>query len=540
VCPIFYSLEPHVKLSLKLLQTPRHIEIENNNESLTIPIGLLKPGIISTWKKVEAQEPEFYYYINKYLEENKINTNAIMDIYKKAIELIDNSSSYREVEEPLRMIVSQLYDIFVPVDFRNWFLSNVEIKTPVGIMKEMNKTKEAEGMMSREKTFLESDYKELFVLSQVLRVFLPIYGYYDYKNGDRLISSKKSYFYWKWLMKSRFLELPGYLKLKTYAEVIAAPKLKYRDVSKKISTEGSTLSKGKSMIMDGVSRSDRVIWEISNLLLSSIVFRKLHSGVGDKNMVVSIYTALNPADPNRAGLSDQYRTKRVSDLDGEEDRPSALESYKTGTDLSTGGIEEMNFLAGDPHYLRNTLNTEIPDSLLNALLANAMEYMRLHSDNSVQVQLRDCQRNLISYIMSKIMDPEAILYVDVNNMANLIAVSQGQLIHHGFGDIAMLLTTKMYIVSTPSTEPPIVPDQYKEPLLYKYPPISTEMINISNTEYEFSILGHISYLSKDCTSYRWGGVVGGDSGIYHHKDHEAYKRLKTTIIERIANLYLSL
>jgi len=544
------------KLNEEITEVIISAPVTNNGvpRETVFPINCFKPGSKRNWKKKTDHDPDFYYWINRYLENTKTTDELedIYDFYKKAKTLIDKKGRDRKVfYSGIKEILNEIFNRIDILAYREWFLNNVSIVVPIGVYEEMDPTKVQEGSMYREKTFLANDYREVIVVNQILRLFIPIMSYYDMLYGSNLVITKKYHIYFSWLLDKNndFKDLPGYIKIINYGEAMKAPSNKYSRLDYRSSEDSTRLNKDSTMAMDGVSKSDRITWEISRLLLTDFVFRRLHAITDEKNMVVTLYTVVTPSDLSRVTLSNQYHKKRMSVLDGEDDRPTVLENYKTGTDISIGNIEEMDFLSSDVNYVADMLGLDGDGILLEKMMDASRAFF-----NHDTLLLKDCQRNLISVVIGKIMDPETVLYVGKESMIVLMAVTKTWLYKNGFVDLCVLLTTDLIMEKTVTNigSGYTLSGEHIAALHKFYPPLSTahldmsnnrevkliqpkskKQIDISNTGHMFDVATSICYMANEFSKYKWGNYYGSGE-IYHESQlsknmHQARANLAVLI-----------
>lgn len=531
-----------MRLVIDVSKTKQEILIQHDGKELAFPVNIFRPGSIQAWLRSEPQEPDFYYFHNKYIEDH-VDGDSLFYIYSEIHRLLNNRRlGTKRVMEELPQLLDALYRVFDIAAFREYFISNVNIVSPYGVEDQLDEAKVREGLISREKTFLTSDYKELVVLSEVLRMFMPIYGCFNITHGQRLTVDSRSWTYLKWLQNTGIFELPGFTKIVEYALAMENTNNRYGLLANKRGDDGGRLNRVDTLVLSGVSRTDRHKWKIASILLENFVFRKVPSRKEDKSMAVAIHTALNINEKDRELLANQYRSKKIFDSDGDDDRPTALESFKTGTDLSIGGVEEMDSYCSDLNRLvvwyENTTGINIRDMIPHSY-DNAKEFMEFKDGI-----IADCQRNIVSHVVSPILDPETVLYVSRESMTNIVSLSQAVLIAIGLHTLAGLLTTRLNSGSnitpfTPNTTVSI-PEEYIEPLYSRYPKLATCSIRTESGElFDFDIITSITALIKEFHDKEWGHrYLSGPLGEYFHNTKEF--NLRKYLITDIIKLHLSI
>ena len=513
------------------------IEIRHGGKTISTNVSIMRPGAIQTWSKSEPHEPDLFYYHNLYIEREGIDKDRLFDTFYQVYRKIKSRKSAKNTLAELPELVEAYFSVFDIFKFREWFLENVNIVPPYGVFDKIDEEKLREHLISREKTFLTSDYKELVVLSEILRLLLPIYGEFDQIKGIKLANDSKFYLYLQLVSGTGVFELPGYQKLMIYSEAVNGGQR--RNVAKRSET-GSRINKVEALVLNGVSRSDRHHWEIARLLLDNFVYKRIPVRKEDKSMAVAIHTALNTSDKDRALLRDQIRSKKTSDSEGgDEDKPTALESYKTGTELSMGNVIEMDFFCEDVEYLRRQLEDVgivLDKTLVDICVENARQFM-----NDTTYIVRDCQRNLIAYPISYILDPEVVLYVNEDSFINLLGISQAYYRTRSLYVLAILHTTNFQPqLKTAMTNSKIVPLREEDVtrLMNLYPQMtSAVVVEEDGAQHPFNICSHIQFMARDLLSYRWG-VAYIDKQLLdiHNKTQE--HELRSRVAKELISLHL--
>jgi len=155
------------------------------------------------------------------------------------------------------------------------------------------------------------------------------------------------------------------------------------------------------------------------------------------NLITFIYSYTN--DSLKADKTIRQKTARS---DGEETE-STLEIYRMATDIMVAYPEEFKLFCSKPHDLLKFFN--IVDE--NNVLDDALKFtLPIRKSNNVDIDLIKLMIWIISITPEGgddigIIDPEAIMHLELDSLVNMLALAFTVCWIHGFEEIALLLVS---------------------------------------------------------------------------------------------------
>jgi len=132
------------------------------------------------------------------------------------------------------------------------------------------------------------------------------------------------------------------------------------------------------------------------------------------------------------GPDDKYSIKSYMTLGNDSESESKLETYRVPIDVTIGFMEEFNFVYGNLDLLARDMSIENIERLYK---------IRMSLEEMVFKEIPDENIKLTSMILSSIIDPRAIMYVQIEGLLNGIATAIEWSIERGFNHIAVILSS---------------------------------------------------------------------------------------------------
>lgn len=330
----------------------------------------------------------------------------------------------------------------------------------------------ADGLGTREQTYLKDEYLELIALSQVLKTIIGPIG--QFANDNPMELNPKTIHH----------SLSGFFLDHPIAE--SRPFKKLEGLINKIM---ETLSRNKEesdirIIENGLAKEDIPIAALATALIQKVAMAVTIDDNESKNIITRTYNFINNKLQNKGDTSTAIRPKNSTiDTDsGDSDPESKLESYRIVSELSKGSVVELNWSAKKEiisiNKRYNFYNTEDEAILKDALMFT--EILKTSKLNITQIRL-------LGWIFKDIIDPRSIDYILINGVVNLIAFGFVYLWKNDFKDLALLLTAKSTsnndsLEFNATTNIARIPKEIKSELDFYYPFKKVIVSNTGNKE----------------------------------------------------------
>ena len=404
------------------------------------PIALNGPGDSVQFdtllnNKIAKDSASCFNVLNEYV--NYRGDEYIEELYKSFELLSSITTNYlranAESSDAIRgKFYIQLGNVISLLDIEeiHKFVTEVEpIRIPPSLQPTFNMSVETDGLGTRNQTYIIPDYTNLMALIVILKaVYGPI---------SELISGNPDH-----LKEHKELQMLDILKLQEIFKHESFQKLKayvYAIVDR-------TFDKEK--IADVKILSTRLSLEsIKESFLARSIFGKIITlnqlaDPTDSDIVKSIYRDINSKIKNSGGPAEAIRNKsRPSDSEDKSDeQESVVESYRIATEVPPGISEEFNWatdtvdkIVAQMKHVNQILN---PDDIATGMRMAS----RFGPGDITHTHL-----NIIAPLFKTLLHPDALKYLRLNNILNLIAVGYGILRAYNVLPLAYLLVSKREI-----------------------------------------------------------------------------------------------
>lgn len=369
----------------------------------------------------ETDEVDTFHYINLYLYDNHAMRQVVLDKYKEIDEIMHDVWDRKELVAAVSPLCCEMLDSFNLEHIEQWIVNQSGIYIPKTFKEEYDTSLDRDGLGSREQTYIRKEYLELLSLAIALKLMIPIWGEFIHRYKEELGNEIKELHAYRIIKDAKITQSRPYLKLLEYIQTIIDrypndPKMTIR-------------------IMKGISRED-----IPELIASYVIVRRIPTSTintnrDESNMVTSIHGFVTGRMTARPTLSQRIEDKLIggsSGLDGDRDKASVLETYRTPHDQSIGNIEEMVWFLSDTERVINILDPNMDRDLFRVINE---ECKALHD-----VEITDTQITLLKWIISPVISPDAIIYIPKEVLIPIMAIAATYLWEHDFKYFSLLMT----------------------------------------------------------------------------------------------------
>jgi len=387
----------------------------------------------------------------------------------------------------------------------------------------------ADGLGTKEQTYLKDEYLELLALSQILKTIIGPIGQFA---NDNIMELN---------VKNIHHSLSGFFLDHPISE--SRPFIKLQGLINKIM---ETLSRNKDesdirTIENGIAKEDIPIAALATAIIQKVAMAVVIDDNESKNIITRTYNFINNKLQNKGDTSTAIRAKVGSvDLDsGDNDAESKMEQFRIVSNLPNGSVVEMNWstkreiIAINKRY--NFYNKDDELMYKDALV---------FTDILRTSRLNNTQTILLGWIFKDIIDPRSIDYILIDGIVNLLATAFVYLWKNDFKDIALLLTSKSLsnadsLEFNATTNIARIPKEIKLELDIQYPFKKVIISKTGNKEVNLTEES-ISLITEILFKYEWSYTAYSNYVLEVNKNISDKVLVPSNIKIRLAELILFL
>lgn len=352
----------------------------------------------------------------------KERQDQIWATYKEIDQLFLEINNPDRLNEALKQKVAYLIELHPFEDALRYLRRHSDVEFPRDL-------KETEADMTERDThpitYFRADYENLAAWIIQLRAFLPVYTKYLSTAGQHYDSESAFYMGVKLLQRSDVMQSKPYLRLKEYCDHF---------------WKGNTKTMAGSALLAGISSSEVPLWLVSYVIAKLLLpghISQLNTSTPIKDMVVSIFHQVKSlSDDLTKHFTDRVTEKRRPEsASGEEDRTSVAENYKTKQEVNEGDLLSHEFQSHQGSQVGFLVTKDFDEKLYRENLINF---------DTFPVEVNDFQRTVCQWVLSEVVSPRALFYIDFPGMVNYLATTQTLLMQWGFDRIAQMLSGRTY------------------------------------------------------------------------------------------------
>lgn len=368
-------------------------------------------------RKSFQEEHDVFEYINQYWEDlPESEQDAIFAIYKDFDAIFNSFGSRDEIRAALMEKTEELMSYHTLERMDRWIVHKSDIQIPSHIA--IDYKDDINNNMTREKTYIRSDYKKLITMCMSLKCMLPIWGQEIYRVRRDVGNKFKEAYAFELVSGTEIVRCEAYQKLETYVEGIIE---KDKD--------------NATMIVEGISPESYGQWVTSMICVLRLTIGDIR-GINDpeRDMCRYIYKFItqkvrNNDSNNENGIRDK---ERENPNNGSENKTSNIESFKQTTDITVGEEAELQISLEDPLAVAESLQPDIdPDFVMKSV----MTARQLRG-----IKLAQPQVVLVQWIIKQITTPYAVDHLEPEQMVDLIGVVEAVLWHRGHKYLALMVS----------------------------------------------------------------------------------------------------
>jgi hypothetical protein len=326
------------------------------------------------------------------------------------------------------------------------------------------------------------EYLDLVVAICALRTMIPIWGEFITRNKKVVGPVHKDLTCMGMLTNSWIYGGSAMTKLKQY-------------ISRCITDDKPSLS----VRVDGVGSEEFPDWLLALAVVNRVCVAEVYGEKDDVHIISVVYHFVNSKirvteDPTTLRAKTNFSGKSPGDED------SIIEGFRTPAAISIGDSVIMEEGVRDPQFVLERLEPGIDQALVDLCFAT--------NKHLVNKSIGDPQKTLVQYIVSDILPPGGIGYINKLSLVNLISVCQAVLWARGHYLLAGFVSSvhspnhANFSITTGDSRSRIDPALIKD-LEFYYPNYKNPVGRSKASKVTYPVIAAIDKLSEQIGSGSW-------------------------------------
>ncbi len=403
----------------------------NNTAKLSIGISykeeelvFVVKSLLDKTKKYNMDSRHQFEILESYLDyKGDSFKQELFEYYKNAYEA--TNSILDDPTIAFQLVMHKILDMFYIDDIKQHILTLDYIKPPANLKEKFDDTMIKDGIGTRVQTYTKDDYINLLTISVISKAIIAPFGEFLFSNPSTVILQTKEL-----SLVQMILDVGHIFKSDPVNKLVGSFEKSINSMIDKV--EKRTILLRKMISVDDLK------WYLLGITLFKIM--PVNMPRFDKvtiNLITFIYSSTNDVLKPVNNIR-----QKVARSDGEEIE-STLEIYRMSSDIMIAYTEEFKVFCEDPYSLLHFFKIEDKDNVLTDALAFMMP---IRKSTNIDINIIKLMIWVISITPDDgtneigIIDPEAIFYLDLDRIVNLLAVVFTVVWYHGFKDVALLFS----------------------------------------------------------------------------------------------------
>jgi hypothetical protein len=378
-----------------------------------------------------AQKYEFDHFeqINAYWAQCDPRVqDSIFDVYRRIYVVLTTSSDIQSMTRALRPLAVELLDLHPLEDLDYWIWVKSNLLVPSGIKRVFNP--EEDTSWTREKTYLEDDYRKLVTLTLAMRVMIPVWEEFVLQTKKETGPTFKEYQAFDLISASNVMHSEAMRRLEIFV-VNTIPKDRSKDAA----------------VFSGVSSEDFPEWILAVTVVKRLTSADIRGINSDHTLVTYLHNYIDQRSRSLENRTGKIKPKYSGERSGSDENSnhSNLEGFKIKETIAEGDVSSIR------RYINYSIDQafgrepNVGLSLINRL--NPDENMALHvqmSCESVQALFNEIltpqQVTIAAWVLANYIPCQAIPYLNKSDILSMIAIAQAYLWSKGHYNLAGLVS----------------------------------------------------------------------------------------------------
>lgn len=367
-------------------------------------------------KKHFLPDAELFLHLNQYLATlpQHVHDN-IWHRYQNMYRILDNVSDATALIRELSPQVRAMYEELDLEHMEFWITYHAKIKIP-DRYEELYVPSNDGKPISREKTYIKSDYRKLITMALALRLMVPIWSEFLSTTKRDLGTEHKETSAFALLAKSKLADCPAMMRLKEYISHNIKP------------DQPMTPS-----IINGIGRDQYDVWLLGAMVVNRICVGDIRGLDHVPCLVITSWKYISQTTRVTSGSTYNTRIGAKIFSDGADEQEVArLESYKVRDEYAEGEIAPYNVWLEDIDRLVRRANPNLNMEMVREIYESNQCLM----SESIQ----QCQITVMQWVLGRIIAPRAFDFTDKNPTLVALSVAQAVLWEAGHKKLACFLS----------------------------------------------------------------------------------------------------
>jgi len=380
-------------------------------------------SIINRRLRDEVSPQKMFTILNAFLnfkgEEFKSKYFNLLKVGKNTILL---EATKRDVYPLPLKIVHDVLDMFDFEEIKTFLRNTNYIKIPSKLLDVYDASIEIDERGSREQTYLKDEYVELIALITMLKSTTGLIG--EYAAIKDTVLSKNPY---KEYMLLTFYTTHPIWKNPAFVKMVDSVK---KLINRLFNDAENTAIR---IIEKTISRDSLPLYITSLVVIQKLLVNNELDDNDLKHTITKIYS-FSTNNLKFKDSSSKYKIKHLSSADdGGAEQESAMESYRVGTKLTPGILEEYRNVFRDPYRVAKQLGIKANRKQISLVLDN---FNRLKEPLPIEEAIY-----VVSWLYKDITDPRSFDYLLIDELINAMAIGYLYLNENGYEDIAAIISS---------------------------------------------------------------------------------------------------
>lgn len=507
------------------------------NENIPVEVNVVYPGSntikFSLYKfrrkyfydKKKAKANDVFVLPNLYIEHLKVNNlravNQLYLVYTDLKVIIQMVNDVSELNKQLTEIANSILNIIKLEDVVMWLKINNFIPIPPTVV--TTYIHEPDKQHTMEQTYVLNDYIELVALSIIFRFLLPLFGEYIIKVEPVIGKDRKELAALQLLESHPIMESHAFEKLTAY-------------VNKTIQVNLDQNGLYQLITNNFISSED-----IPQLILSIVVIKRLTFGElffnedeDGASLLTSIYQFVKDKVANTYSESDGVVKENGATESAELGKLSATELLKIKWAITPGLMEEYKVFLSDPYEIAKLLGTQNSYEGITKWISYGNRF-------GVSV-IPDLCNVFVGNIISPIITPTALYYLDRQSIMNILGVGSMILYERGFKLFSLLtlsVTTPMIVGVFSSTDIDTKSQLRKDLIIELDNLFPIHSVSIDKRNYGKNsnpAIKTIEHITTNLLKNRWNSLIHASEEDFRDVQVLNYETSEITYSTNLANL----
>ncbi len=354
--------------------------------------------------------------------------DMLFDLYEIAHEDIIESPTQSERYTSVRAGINKIVDQFHRFEDVAKFMADKPIKPTDNVKESFDSS--IHDTISRQTTYIMSEYRDLAILTVILRSVAPIWNLTSRMTTVANEKAGKVYHeieMFSMLANTDLIDCDAFRRLQ---EFVNAQWDKFETGRNKQEAKNSILSS----VVAGLGTSDIPNYLLATSVVNKLAVREVNTFRDEGDLITHVYQRIDTEVKKLAVKFARLKPKVDKRMGEDEDKTGYLESFRTRETVRRDVHILVQYYLYDYRAAKRALDEEIPVSLVKACI----ESFNTHKP----LPIRSDQCAIVQWVMAKVVQPRSIPHIDRQAMINAMGITQAALIHWRMRNIAALMSAK--------------------------------------------------------------------------------------------------